>query len=464
MFKLRKRSGSYSKIFITLITLIVVTLTSCGGGGESDGGTIKPPWPKTFGGAEDEVGRFICTDSLENVYVVGTFRDSVDFGEGTIASKGNTDIYIIKYTSEGEYLWSKTIGGTGVDTGSTIAVDSADNIYIGGIFQGAVDFGGGIVNSKGTSDGYLVKYTTDGDYVWVKTIGETGSSFGGGNIYIDSSDNIYIAGHFTGTVNFGAGNQTSKGFYDVFLVKYSIAGNYIWSKTLGGNGVDFAFFITGDSSDNVYITGYFDGTANFGAGNQTSNGETDIFLVKYSSAGNYLWSKTFGGNGFDSVSSLHVDSYDNIYVAGGFRQTVNFGGGNITSGGSFDGFIAKYSSTGVYETVKTISGIGGVRVFSILIDSDNYIYASGEFSNTVNFGSGNIASRGKADIFIVKYNLDLTLQWIETLGGVEDDLGRIICKDTSGNLYLIGEFQETVNFGYGNETSNGKRDVFIFKN
>lgn len=464
MLKLRKRSGLCSIIFITLITLIVVTLTSCGGGGESDGGTTKPPWPKTFGGAEDDHGLSICTDSLENVYIVGTFQDTVDFGEGAVISKGSTDIYIIKYSSEGEYLWSKTIGGTGVEQGRSIGVDSSDNIYIAGTFQGAIDFEGGIVNSTGTSDGYLVKYTPDGDYVWAKTLGGTGSSFGGGYINIDSSDNIYIAGHFTGTVNFGSGNNTSNGSFDAFLVKYSSAGNYVWSKTLGGNGIDFAFSITGDSSDSIYITGYFTNTANFGSGNKTSNGEYDIFLVKYSSAGNYVWSKTLGGTGTDSVYSIYVDSFDNLYVAGGFQQTVNFGGGNITSGGNYDGFIAKYSPTGVYERVKIIGGTGRDRVFSIFIDSDNYIYAAGEFSNTVNFGSGNITSSGKADIFIAKYNLDLTLQWVETLGQSEDDLGRIICKDTSGNVYLTGEFQETVNFGYGDETSNGKKDVFILKN
>lgn len=466
MPKLRKLTGLYSIITLTLITLIVVTLTSCGGGGGSDGGATKPPWPKTFGGAEDDHGLSIYTDSLENVYVVGTFQETVDFGEGAVTSKGSTDIYIIKYSSEGEYLWSKTIGGAGGEQGRSIGVDSSDNIYIGGVFQGAVDFGGGIVNSTGNSDGYLVKYTPDGDYVWAKTFGGTGSSFGGGHISIDSSDNIYITGQFYETANFGAGNVTSKGHADIYLVKYTSAGNYEWSKTLGGTGIEFVHSICVDTSGNLYIAGTFLGTGNFGAGNVASNNTSfDMYLVKHLSNGDYAWSKTLGGTGTDVITSISTDSADNIYISGYFQQTINFGGGNVTSkAGGYAGFIVKYSQGGVYERAQIIDGNGRDRVFSIFIDSDDNIYTSGEFTALINFGSGDLDTRGKADIFIAKYKSDFTFEWVETLGGPEDDLGRKICKDTSGNVYLTGEFQGTVNFGYGDETSNGKNDVFILKN
>ena len=113
--------------------------------------------------------------------------------------------------------------------------------------------------------------------------------------------------------------------------------------------MDFGWALETDSSNNSYITGYFQDTVNFGGGNITSAGNRDVFVLKLNSSGVFQWVYTAGGTEDDYSYGLDIDSSGNIYAVGSFQSTINFGGGNITSEGVYDVFAVKLNSSGQYS-------------------------------------------------------------------------------------------------------------------
>jgi hypothetical protein len=185
---------------------------------------------------------------------------------------------------------------------------------------------------------------SDGSY-GASTFGGTSNDLGDG-VAVDSSGNVYTTGRFAGTVNFGAGNVVSAGNYDVFVTKLNASGTHQWTTKLGGTGSDGGYEVAVDSSGNVYTTGYFNGTVNFGGTNVTSAGSTDVFVTKLNASGVHQWTTTFGGTGADYGYGVAVDSSGNVYTTGYFSGTVNFGAGNVVSAGILDVFVTKMNASG----------------------------------------------------------------------------------------------------------------------
>ena len=189
-------------------------------------------------------------------------------------------------------------------------------------------------------------------------------SFGGDpdsdaqSIVVDSVGNTYVTGAFRTGGLFGGTTITSGGHRDIYVAKLDPTGAFEWVKTYGStsNLADRAFDIDIDSSSNVYITGYFQGTVNFGSGNITAAGGSDIFVLKLDSSGTFQWVYTAGGIAGTSLSSdvgygIAVDSSGNIYTAGVFIENIELTTGvNIEGeGNKFDALIFKLNSSGQYS-------------------------------------------------------------------------------------------------------------------
>jgi alpha-tubulin suppressor-like RCC1 family protein len=329
-------------------------------------------WAKGFGATGFDVGRTIAVDSSGNVYTTGSFSGRVDFDPGTgeanleSSSAVVADIFALKLNSSGNYVWAKSLGGTGIDEGYSIAVDSSENVYTTGYFNDTADFDPGAstnnLTSAGVNDIFVSKLDSSGNFVWAKRLGGTAADVGR-SIAVDSSGNVYTTGYFIGRADFdpGAGqaNLTSASGSggsdrDVFVSKLDSSGNFVWAKGLGGTAADESNSIAVDSSGNVYTTGFFNGIADFdpGAGeaNLTSAGGNDIFVSKLNSSGNYVWAKRLGDTLSDTGRSIAVDSSGNVYTTGNFNGTVDFdpgtGEANLTSNGSNDVFVLKLTPSG----------------------------------------------------------------------------------------------------------------------
>ena len=210
------------------------------------------------------------------------------------------------------------------------------------------DFGEGDVTSAGNNDIFVLKLNSSGTLQWVNTYAGSLNDQGQ-NIAVDSSGNSYITGYFQGTIDFGEGDVTSAGNNDIFVLKLNSSGTFQWVETLGSFGNDRALHITADSSGNSYTTGEFTSTTNFGEGNVANNGGFDIFVLKLNSSGTFQWVQTYGDSTGDSGTGVAVDSSDNILISGYFQGTVDFGGGDVTSIGGNDIFVLKLNSSGQYS-------------------------------------------------------------------------------------------------------------------
>src|SRR5690606_21731654 len=155
----------------------------------------------------------------------------------------------------------------------------------------------------GSQDVFISKLDANGNFVWAKRIGGTSSDFGNA-IAIDGVGNVYTTGRFSDVVDFDPGTGTFNlnggyGYYfDVFVSKLNVNGEFVWAKRIGGNGVDVGHAITLDGNNNVYTTGFFTGTVDFDPGTGTHNlastGANDIFISKLDVNGNFLWANKFG--------------------------------------------------------------------------------------------------------------------------------------------------------------------------
>ena len=256
-------------------------------------------WAKKMGGTSWDQAYSIAVDNSGNVYTTGFFSETVDFdpGPGTfnLSSNGSYDIFISKLDSAGDLVWAKGIGGTQHDQANSISVDAFENVYTTGRFENTVDFDPGIstftLNSTGDSDIFLSKLDASGSFSWAKKMGGVDSDIGY-SIALDRSGNVYSTGFFTGTADFDPGtgvfNLISNGnlLFDIFISKLDSSGKFIWSKGIGGKGLDLGGNIFIDPSKNIYLTGLFEDTVDFYPGSNTSNlvavGEYDIFISKWS--------------------------------------------------------------------------------------------------------------------------------------------------------------------------------------
>ncbi len=320
-------------------------------------------WARGMGGADDSYGNAIAVDGSGNVYTTGSFWLSGDFDPGagtvTLTSAGITDVFLSKLDASGNYVWAKVLGGTGQDESYSLALDASGNVYTTGFFGGTVDFdpGAGTATrtAAGTVDIFVSKLNTSGSYVWAKSFGGTSDDMGQ-SITVDGSGNVYTVGKFQGTVDFdpGAGtvNRTSAGNTDLFTLKLDASGNYLWAHGMGNTDYDQGKLVKVDGSGNVYTTGIFSGTVDFdpGAGtfNLSSSGGTDMYIAKYSAAGNFLWAGSIGGYN-DSPSAMVLDPTGNLFVGGYFQGAGDFNPGagvyTLTGPGSYDIFLVKVSET-----------------------------------------------------------------------------------------------------------------------
>ena len=321
-------------------------------------------WARSFGGPGIERVFSIKTDHQGNVYATGEFQFTVDFDPGTgvqnISSNGSYDIFILKLDSQGNFLWAKTMGGPAADEGNAIFIDKLGNVYTTGEFAGTVDFDPNagtsqLISPGSSSNVFIQKLDSNGDFLWAKRVGDSDDNLGY-DLDMDWKGNIYLTGAFSGTTDFSFGANTASlsatGERDIFVQKLDADGNLIWAKGMGGTNDDEGFAVKADYWENVYVTGYFNGTVDFDPGSGsfplTAQGFRNIFLQKLDSLGNLVWANAFTGNGADFGSSLDLDDFGNIYLSGAYQGPIDVNFSTVTTvspvGGAHDVLIMKIKS------------------------------------------------------------------------------------------------------------------------
>ena len=236
------------------------------------------------------------------------------------------------------------------------------------------------------------------NFSWLKGYGGVGDEQIS-SIAIDESGNVYSTGYFNNEVSFEPGNNSfnkqSNGGNDIFISKKDKNGNLLWVKSIGGAYSDYASQIKIDKSNNIILAGYFQDTVNFDPGSTTANlygnSSTDMFIAKYSADGDYIWSKSIGGEYDDQIASIAIDESGNIYSTGTFYGSVDFDPGitNYTLSSSYNEsynqnlFISKLDAGGKFVWAKTLSNSNTSNAgVSVTLDKSSNFYLSGLFYDT----------------------------------------------------------------------------------
>ena len=515
-------------VFISVVLLTVCSVSSCSSIPATPAQPKASPtvmqssdWTKTWGGSSDDSANYVAVDSWGNLYVAGEFTGTVDFDPDPAktdlhtSSAGSIDAYLSKFDSSGKFLWAKTWGGSKRDVSYGVGVDSSGNAYVVGPFRDTVDFNpdpaktdihvsNAINGTVYENNVYLSKFAPDGTFQWVRTWGPTlvpgGYSFGAEGYTVAVQGNyLYVAGDFSGDrTDFNPWGShdwhqnhlpaTGPIFFDAFLSKFDLNGNFQWAKTWGGEGYDDGPGVAVDGLGNVYVAGmYASQNINFDpAGGSDGLGHpahdsgilVDVFLSKFDSSGNFKWVRTWGGQGTDdAMGTVVVDGSNGVYVAGRFTSiNCDFNPDPAvtdkhSTSGSQDVFVSKFAADGTFQWAKTWGGSGDDLAMGLAVDVAGNAYTSGSFSNTVDFnpgsGADNHVSNGQHDAFISQFDTNGNFKWARTWGGSSDDSSSVAVEGTTGNVYASGSFAGAVDFdpgsGLDNHTANGGSDAFLNK-
>lgn len=419
-------------------------------------------WATSAGGPNYEVEESIATDSQGYVYITGRFSETANFGSISLTSSGNSDTFVAKLDTNGNWLWAIKAGGSGSEEGLGIAVDGNSNIYITGVFNNTATFGATSLNSSGNSDIFVAKLDTNGNWLWARRAG--GSNLDGGRgVAIDINANVYLTGCFEGTANFGSTSLTSSGNWGIFAAKLDSNGNWIWAVQSGGGTYNVGYDIVVDSDSNCYLTGRIIGDTNFGTVYLSSSGGSDVFVAKLDSNGNWLWAKSAGGTGSEEGYGIAVDNAANVCLIGVFTGIAIFGSVSLYSSGEQDVFCAKLDTNGNWLWARSAGGAAREYGYGIDIDSEANLYVCGTFLGAATFGPHSLTSIGIRDVFVAKLDANGDWLWVKQAGGTSANQCYGIAIDSSDNIFLTGDYRETINFGLIPVTSNGGSDLFVVK-
>jgi ribosomal protein S16 len=376
----------------------------------------------------------VASDADGNAYVAGHFEGTADFdpGPGTVdlTSAGGSDVFVAKYTAAGALVWARRMGGTGWDEGYEIAVAADGSVYATGYFYGAADFGGESLAGAGSYDGFVSKLDPNGTLAWVRGMGGAGFDAGGG-IAVAGDGSVYTTGWFAGTADFGANTLAGAGGDDAFVAKLDAGGNFVWARPMGGASGDYGYDIAVDAGGNAYATGLFSGTADFGGESLTSAGDYDVFVVKVDSDGNVVWTRQMGGTGWDEGWDVAVGSDGAVYATGFFNGTADFGAESFTSAGSADIFVAKLDSDGNPVWTRQMGGTGDDQGWGIAVANDGNVYTAGHFQNTVDFDPG------AASYLLTSFGgCDVFISRLDASGGSGQawQMGGSNCSESGGGI------------------------------
>ena len=360
--------------------------------------------------------------------------------------------------------------GSATAVGISIAHDNFGNVFLAGTFQDTIDFDPGAgttwVASTGAYDIFLAKFNIQGNLVWIKSFAGT-STEGPVGLVVDNTGNPILLGQFQQTIDANpdpnlSNSLISFGVEDVFLVKLDSMGNYIWSKQMGGVNTDYPMMLRSDNLGNLIVAGTFrdsidtDPSAN--VQNLVSSGNVDGFLVKLNSLGNYVWSKKVGANFGDAITGIDVDVNNNIYACGSFVGTVDFDPGvnvfNLTATISTVGsFVFKWDAAGNYVFAKpflSTNASGNITASYLNLDATGNIFIIGDFNRQVDFNPDAVAvdtmtsSSNSQDVFLTKFNSTGVYQWTRIFGNNNIDFATAIVNDAQGNVYFKGSFSGSI--------------------
>lgn len=445
--------------FVTVLLLLALCP-----GSAALGHAPEHVWSDLYGGTtgDNQYGMDVVTDAGGDVYVTGYFYANIDLGGGLLTSSGGSDIFLAKFDSSGNHLWSRVYGGAGYEVPFAIALDAAGGIVLTGRFTGTGNFGGSNLTAVDAMDAFVARYASDGSHAWSAAFGGTGDDIGLDIAAFDEGS-VAVVGEFDTSINFGLGALTSAGGADVFLVRFTSAGGAVFSRSFGNTGEDEGRAVAIDRGNTVYLGGSARVSIDFGGGVLTCAGYTDAFLAAFDKGGAHQWSALFGDSGYQFGEELACDSGNNVVFTGYFGGTINLGGGTLAHVGTYDMFMAKFSSAGGHLWSRAFGLSGWNYEADLGVDGDDDILMSSRCSGSVDFGGDVLTTHGSSDICVAKFAADGSHLWSGIFGSASADYTRGAAVMPDGGLVNAGYFSAAVDFGGGPLVPSGASDAYLVR-
>ena len=354
----------------------------------------------------------IAIDDLGNIYTTGFYRGTPDFSPGSsispLKSNAQKDIFVSALDNNGNLLWAKSMGGPGDDVSQSISVGPDGNIYSTGSYYNSLNLNtstsSSILSSAKPQKSYVSAMDRSGQSLWVKNLMENSQAIGQG-VTVDGSNNVYLSGLYDGTVD--SSTELNNGYLTSLYPSGSLRSNF----GMGGKSLEFAPKIATDLLDRTYGAGLYQGSVRFDATPMpirlNSSGDKDLFVLQYQQ-NKLTWVKQVGGKAQFKVHGTHLDRSGNVYTTGIFQGRADF----------------DTSSRSMY-----------------------------------------LDSQGEQQFFILVHDRFGNFRWAKNYGGNEIDFSSSITFDERGNLFIAGSFTGTPNLRAGSYLfrleSEGFRDVFV---
>lgn len=398
-------------------------------------------WQKSLGGSNLESAYSIQQTSDGGYIVCGT-SESND-GDLTV-NKGGRDGWVIKLNSLGDIQWQKSYGGSDIDNFDSV-YQLTDGTYI--ISGTSYSNNGDLSGNHGSADMWILNLDANGDILWQKLYG--GSEFDGAPSIQQTMDGGYIVAAYAYSTD---GDVTQNlGNCDYWILKLNSTGNILWQKSYGGSDVEIPTSIQ-QTADGGYVV----------AGETFSNdgdiigfkGESDYWVVKLDSNGNFEWQSTLGGSGIEYPDKIQQTD-DGGFIVSGYAFSND--GDVVGNHGASDYWVVKLSSTGDIQWKKALGGSSNEYNGSIHQTSDGgYIVTSYSYSN-----DGDVfGNHGSTDAWVVRLNNSGVIQWQKSIGGTNSDAAWRIYQTSDGGYITAGFSDSNDGDVSGN---NGSYDMWIVK-
>lgn len=438
-------------------------------------------WATAYGGQNLDKATDIQRDTLGNLYVIGTFKDTLQMGATLLTGDGSNDVFFAKLDSLGNVLWAKKVGGIGSDEGFSIGIDANLNVYVAGSFQTAITVGTTTFTAVGSSSSFFfAKYTSTGVFQWASDIYTpnitlTNLPFNGFDMAVAPNGTVYLTGVFQGALQMPTGNaglpSTAGGFTPTsYLVKFNTNGVYQNGINVSASNRTYVSSITIDNQGNPIVGGYAYSISCLGC---TINGIQDllVFVRRYNSTSLALTKSVTSStapapDGFDNLGvEVAVDENNDIYLTGEFLSNLSFSGillNNSNAISTTDIFIAKVQSTSsTWQWATTIGGTGNENVLGLSVRNGS-LFVAGDYEISLISGNTTIQTP-TSEGFIAKYTTAGNAEYLRKIEGGFGSRVAGIVADNNESVYLAGEFIGQAIFDLDTLNSVSNADVFVAK-
>ena len=419
-------------------------------------------WVKSGLGNDEIISRKIIVAQNQDYIVGGEIKGSGTFGNSTINSLGNSDLFVCRYDSSGQLKWVNRYGGFEDDELGGISETVGGRIMVCGTYEGNTTIDTvSLINVDG-ENGFVAQFDSSGNVIWVINV-ESSDEVGISGLYSSSSDSlIYIIGHFKDSLHIDSQSFVSFGDESFFVAALDFYGSLIWlSEATSQDEVTPKSIFK--SNNTINITGEFEGNMLINGGVFSNSSDKDMFVAQYDAGGQFNWAKSVGGS--DDVKGEVVVSDDsgNLYLTGNFKGDCIFLSDTLINQGDKDGFLLKLDPNGNEVWVKQFSGSSDVVPIGMCLNSNSELLITGRTESTAYFDSLSVTNNSGTDAFICKYNSSGTVQWTKGVGGSSTVEGSAICVGADNHPVVTGVFSGVSFFDTISLNGFNSYDFFIAK-